>query len=205
MNQKAKPYIYLLASMYLAGGIGLNLPLTNELFKFLTPFNLLSSVGILLYFHQDWNKSAIVFCIITFSVGFLVELAGVNTGLIFGHYQYATTLGFKVGGVPPMIGVNWLLLIYCVGTVTEYFVDKIAYKILLGALFMTAFDYIVEPVAIKFDMWFWENGLPPIQNYVAWFVVSAALLTLFHLSKFRKTNPIAAWLLGFQVLFFLIG
>lgn len=204
MNQKAKPYIYLLASMYLAGSIGLNLPLTNELFKFLTPFNLVSSVGILLYFHQDWNKSAIVFCVITFLVGFLVEVVGVNTGLIFGNYQYDTTLGAKVGGVPLVIGINWLLLIYCVGTVTEQLFNKTAYKILFGALFMTAFDYIVEPVAIKFAMWFWKDGLPPMQNYVAWFVVSAALLTLFHLSKFRKANPIAAWLLGFQVLFFLI-
>ena len=203
-NKNPKPYIYLLASMYVAGLIGLNQNASAELFKTLTPFNLLTSLAILLYFHAEWNKASIYLCSSVFLLGYFVEVLGVNTGLIFGEYQYDTTLGFKLWGVPPLIGVNWLLLVYAVGVVSEQFLKNLGMKILLGAAFLTLFDYLVEPVAIRLEMWSWKNGLPPIQNYIAWFVVSVLLLSLFHGSKFLKQNPIAIWILGFQTLFFLI-
>lgn len=190
--------------MYVAGLIGLNQNASAELFKTLTPFNLLTSLAILLYFHAEWNKASIYLCSSVFLLGYFVEVLGVNTGLIFGEYQYDTTLGFKLWGVPPLIGVNWLLLVYAVGVVSEQFLKNLGMKILLGAAFLTLFDYLVEPVAIRLEMWSWKNGLPPIQNYIAWFVVSVLLLSLFHGSKFLKQNPIAIWILGFQTLFFLI-
>jgi putative membrane protein len=98
--------------MYIAGIIGLNANATAELFKFLTPFNLVASLGILLYFHNDWNRNFIVFAVITFLTGYFIEVVGVKTGLIFGHYKYDRTLGFEILEVPPVIGVNWLLLVY---------------------------------------------------------------------------------------------
>jgi bisanhydrobacterioruberin hydratase len=196
------PYLVLLTAMYTAGLIGLNIPQATNLFQRLTPFNLLASLAILLYFHQQWNRSFIIFCVITFFTGFFIEVAGVKTGAIFGQYQYETTLGFKVLEVPPMIGVNWLLLVYCVGSSFCRTSQPIYIKVLYGALVMTMFDFLVEPVAIRLNMWSWKDANPPIENYIAWFLVSAVLLTLFHALKFRKDNPIALWLLVLQICFF---
>ena len=202
MPRNPKPYQYLLTAMYVAGIIGLNIPQTTELFKFLTPFNLLASLGILLYFHREWSRSFMIFCLICFLTGYFVEVVGVKTGMIFGEYQYDTTLGFKILNVPPMIGVNWLVLIYCVGSSFCRSSQPIYTKVIYGALLMTMFDFLAEPVAIRLEMWSWKELIPPIQNYIGWFVVSAFLLTLFHGLKFRKDNPISLWLLVLQICFF---
>jgi bisanhydrobacterioruberin hydratase len=199
---KPKPYLYLLTSMYVAGIIGLNINATAQLFRFLTPFNLLASCGILLYFHQEWNRNFLIFTALTFLTGYFVEVIGVKTGMIFGEYQYETTLGFKILNVPPVIGVNWLLLVYCVGSSFCRVTKPLYFKVLYGALLMTMFDFLAEPIAIRLDMWSWRNALPPLQNYIGWFITSAFLLTLFHTLKFRKDNPIALWLLILQICFF---
>ncbi|RYU95504.1 carotenoid biosynthesis protein [Emticicia agri] len=196
------PYLLLLTAMYIAGLIGMNIPQTTQLFQWLTPFNLLASLAILLYFHQQWNRNFIIFCIVTFLTGFFIEVAGVKTGVIFGPYKYETTLGFKVLEVPPMIGVNWLLLVYCVGSSFCRTSKPIYIKVLYGAMLMTMLDFLVEPVAIRLNMWSWKVANPPVQNYIAWFIVSAVLLSLFHSMKFRKDNPIALWLLILQICFF---
>jgi bisanhydrobacterioruberin hydratase len=199
---KHKPYLYLLMSMYIAGIIGLNNAATANLFRFLTPFNLVASCAILLCFHKDWNHNFLIFSILTFFTGYFVEVVGVKTGMIFGKYQYETTLGFKLLNVPPVIGINWLLLVYCVGSSFCRVTKPIYFKVLYGALLMTMFDFLVEPIAIRLDMWSWYGKVPPVQNYIGWFVVSAVLLTLFHSLNFRKDNPIALWLLILQICFF---
>jgi putative membrane protein len=196
------PYLVLLTAMYIAGLIGLNISHTTHLFQWLTPFNLVVSLAILLYFHRQWNRIFIIFCVLAFLTGFFIEVAGVKTGAIFGEYQYETTLGFKILEVPPLIGINWLLLVYCVGSSFCRTSQPIYIKVLYGALIMTLFDFLVEPVAIRLNMWSWKAVNPPIENYIAWFIVSAVLLTLFHSLKFRKDNPVALWLLILQICFF---
>lgn len=188
--------------MYVAGIIGLNINATAEFFRFLTPFNLLASCGILLYFHREWNRNFLIFITLTLLIGYFIEVVGVKTGMIFGEYQYETTLGFKILNVPPVIGLNWLLLVYCVGSSFCRVTKPIYFKVIYGALLMTMFDFLAEPIAIRLNMWSWQNTLPPLQNYVGWFITSAFLLTLFHSLKFRKDNPIALWLLILQICFF---
>lgn len=188
--------------MYVAGIIGLNINATAEFFRFLTPFNLLASCGILLYFHKEWNRNFLIFITLTLLIGYFIEVVGVKTGMIFGEYQYVTTLGFKILNVPPVIGINWLLLVYCVGSAFCRVTKPIYFKVIYGALLMTMFDFLAEPIAIRLNMWSWQNTLPPLQNYVGWFITSAFLLTLFHSLKFRKDNPIALWLLILQICFF---
>lgn len=199
---KPKPTIYLLLSMYVAGVIGLNLEATTGLFKFLTPFNLLFSAFVLLYFHVEKNKAFAFFTISTLMIGYWIEVLGVNTGLIFGKYQYITTLGIEVFNVPLMIGVNWLIVAYCSG----YILNKLAVpkivKVALAAALMTAFDYLVEPIAIRLDMWNWFGEIPPLSNYLGWFFTSFVIQLIYFYAPFKKENPVAIWLFALQTLFF---
>jgi bisanhydrobacterioruberin hydratase len=199
---KKYPFHVLFASMYLAGLIGLNIESVRAFFYFFTPIHLVSALAIVLYFHQDWSNSFKIYCISAFLIGFLIEVVGVNTGLVFGQYQYDTTLGFKVFGTPPVIGALWLLLSYCFGIFVEQFQISKSFKIVLAASLMTALDFITEPVAIRFKMWSWFGKQPPLQNYIGWFVVSLLIFSLFFNLDFKKENKIATWILLLNTLFF---
>ncbi|MCF8324906.1 MAG: carotenoid biosynthesis protein [Leadbetterella sp.] len=199
--------IYLQASMYLAGIIGLSFSSTQTFFQYLTPFHLLSSFVFLILSQENRNTSFWKFVILAISVGYLIEVLGVKTQMIFGAYAYQTTLGLKILGVPPMIGINWFLMVFCAGILIEKITKKssnIFQKTTLGAILLTIFDFIAEPVAISQNMWTWTYGTPPFQNYIAWFIVAFVLLFAFFKLKLRKNNPLGVALFFFQLLFFAV-
>ena len=198
--------LYLLISMHLAGLLGLQFAASRTLFEALVPFNLLATCGFLLYFHQDWNKAFFYFCGLSFLIGFGVEVLGVQSKVIFGNYEYAHTLGVKLLGVPLLIGVNWLVLIYVTGDLIEQFLGRfsIFFKAFLAALLMVVIDYFIEPVAIRHHFWVWLEGKIPLQNYIAWFLVSYILLLIFYRLPFQKQNHMSIPIYGVQLAFFVI-
>lgn len=192
----------ILPLMYLAGLIGLNVPLSAPLFQVLTPFNLIASLILLLLFHPDFRPSFWLFCAVAFIGGFLVEVAGVHTGAIFGEYAYGEVLGLKLVEVPLVIGTNWLMLSYLCGSVTNRLPVSMIVKVLIAAGMMTLLDFVIEPVAIQLGFWQWQGGSIPPQNFLAWYVISAALFFVYFKLPFQKKNILAPMLLMLQFLFF---
>jgi len=192
----------ILPLMYLAGLIGLNVPATASLFRLLTPFNLIASLGLLLLFHTDWRPSFGLYCIVAFVLGFVAELIGVHTGLLFGEYSYGSVLGWKVAEVPLTIGTNWLMLTYLCGSVVDRLPLKVPLKMLLAAGLMTLLDVLIEPVAIHLGFWTWHTATIPLANYLGWYGVSGGIFMVFYLLPFKKTNALAPLLLLLQFLFF---
>lgn len=192
----------LLVAMYVAGVVGLQWELSRPLFEALVPFNLIVTAILLLYFHSEWNKKAILTIGLIALSGYWVEVAGVSSKVIFGSYEYGNTLGFKVLGVPLLIGLNWLTLIYSIGILVNQPFLNIFTKAFLGAVLMGITDLFIEPVAIKYDFWSWENVNVPLQNYIAWVVISFFLLLLFFAVPFRKKNNLAITVYLCQLFFF---
>ncbi len=205
--KNTRAIIYLQASMYLAGIIGLSFSSTQTFFQFLTPFHLLSSFAFLIHTQEKRNTAFWQFVLLAVSLGYFIEVLGVKTQMIFGAYAYQSTLGLKILEVPPMIGINWFLMVFCAGILIEEIAKKRLnnfQKTTLGAILLTLFDYIAEPVAISQNMWTWTYGIPPLQNYIAWFIVAFVLLFAFFKLKFSKNNPLGAALFFFQLLFFAV-
>ncbi|GAB5522564.1 MAG: hypothetical protein Roseis2KO_04360 [Roseivirga sp.] len=194
----------LLLAMHIAGVIGLAIPESRELFQLLTPFNLLATATIIFHFEEKKTARYILFILATFLVGYLVEVAGVHTGIIFGQYSYGATLGLKLFEVPLAIGLNWAILIYATGLASNKLSLPKPIRALAGAAMMVLLDLIIEPVAIHLDFWSWALESIPIQNYLAWFLVSVALHLFFQYLPFSKNNPLAIRLLCIQALFFLV-
>ncbi len=176
----------------------------RHLFQSATPFHLLLTVLLLLYFHQDWRSSFWWFVGGVMLIGYWVEVLGVHTSLIFGSYAYDTTLGAKILEVPLMIAVNWLLLTYYCGTVVHQLPLNKFTKVSLAAVLMVAIDYLIEPVAIKYNFWHWDGALPPLHNYLGWLFTALLVQGIFSATSFKKVNPLALPLLIIQVLFFLV-
>lgn len=201
---RQKGLLLLLTTAYLAGIVGLQLSFTSSLFQALTPFNLLLSAAILFYFHKDWNRSFLLFSLLCFLAGYFVEVAGVATGAIFGEYSYGPTLGFQLWNVPLIIGLNWLMLIYSTGIIAAPLKMPLAFKAAIASSLMIVLDFFIEPVAITFKFWEWEQGFIPVQNYIAWFITSYLLHLMFYLLPFEKKNPAAKILYLLQLIFFII-
>ena len=193
--------IAILVILYVVGIVGLGSS-SREWFLAATPLTLVISAGLLLANHLEWNRWAVSAVATAAIVGFLVEVVGVQTGLIFGEYAYGATLGAKLWAVPLVIGLNWLLLTYTTGALTARLRLPKVLQAALAAAAMTALDVLIEPIAMAFDFWQWSGGVVPMQNYIAWFLVSFALLLLFQYLRFDKRNPLAAPVLALQVLFF---
>lgn len=194
-------FVLLFHAVGLAGFLN---PAWRELFIALVPFHLLLMFALMLISQQNYNRQFFVFVLLMYLAGFGIEFLGVHTGLIFGEYQYGATLGVKLAEIPLLIGLNWVLLVYSVGTSMHYLGLKNSLNgAILGAVVLVLLDLLIEPVAIRFDYWSWENGTIPLQNYLAWFVFSLAAILFFNRFKFDKTNPVAIVLLAAQFMFFI--
>ncbi|HSV75910.1 MAG TPA: carotenoid biosynthesis protein [Bacteroidales bacterium] len=202
-SNKANIVKVLLAFYYLVGFLGLTHPLTAELFKSLIPFTILASTFILLLYHPAWHKWHIAAFAVIALLGYWIEVAGVATGIIFGDYEYLYALGFEILKTPPIIGLNWLMLIYAVFSLLEPLKWPALAKIFAGSLLMVGYDIILEPVAMALNMWTWEGEIVPIQNYMAWFFISFLFLFIMHRSKVVAKNPIGGYLFVLQFAFFL--
>jgi bisanhydrobacterioruberin hydratase len=177
----------------------------TNLFKSFIPFHLLLMLALLIISHADRNKAFWTFIITTYTAGFVIELLGVNTGAIFGDYTYGPTLGPKFADIPLVIGVNWILVIYSTGIfMKEFGIKSQIIRSLIGAFLITSLDFLIEPVAIKYEYWSWTDFEVPFQNYVGWFVFSFAMLRFFYLVEFRKKNPVAIVLFIVQFVFFFL-
>lgn len=194
--------VIFLVIFHLVGIIGLRMELTSGLFMRLIPLNLLLSLGMLANFHRNWSPFFRIFCLVIFVAGWGVEVLGVQTGLLFGEYEYGAMLGPGLFGVPFMMGVNWLLLIYMIGHVTVLTGASRWVRITLGAGLMVLMDILIEPFAIRFDMWHWVGDVIPFQNYLAWFLISWVMMRYFHAHNVEKPNPLAFPLLLIQLVFF---
>jgi putative membrane protein len=209
MLNKKNISIAVIVIFHLVGLVGFTADELIPIFKILVPAHLLLMTFILFFNHNDWNKHFYVFLFSIFLFSFTIEAIGTNTGLIFGEYQYLTTLGIKVFNTPLMIGINWLILVYSAGVYIQRIIpsnsaSSVFIKSLMGAALLTLIDYFIEPVAIKFDYWAWQNTLVPLQNYVAWFITAFVFMLVFNKLKFNKSNPIAHILLVVQSLFFVL-
>lgn len=174
-----------------------------EYFQQLTPMNLLLTNVLLFSFHRRWNAAFVLFAVVVFCVGFFSEVLGVHTGLLFGNYSYGAALGLQLWEVPLLIGLNWLMLVYTTGHISNYFKLHWLIRALVGTVLMVLLDYFIEPVAMQYDFWSWQGDSIPVSNFVGWFAVAFLLQLYFQKAFFFKSNKLAPYVYLVQLVFFI--
>jgi len=129
---------------------------------------------------------------LTFAVSLLFESLGVATGWIYGPYHYTDQLGPKfLGLVPLYVPLGWFLMSYpsfvIAGWIVPLDTAPITKRILsvaaTGALVMTAWDVVLDPVRVQAGQWVWEvEGAyfgVPLQNYWGWWLTTFITLTVY--------------------------
>ena len=223
MNKKIRVNIALSVALlfHISGLVGILFTNHKDWFIQNTCLHLLLMSALIGVTHPAKDKKFFIFFIAAFIVGFIAEVLGVNTGLLFGAYNYGNVLGVKLFQVPLIIGINWFIIIYCTGMFTQAYENYLLRKIndrgitiknqmmfasfIIDAIFLVfMFDWIMEPVAVKLGYWQWENNTIPLYNYLSWIIISAGLLTVFRKLNRGKHNPFAVHLFIIQVLFFVV-
>ena len=138
--------------------------------------------------------------VIVFCIGLGTEIIGVNTGYLFGDYEYHQHLGLKCFGVPLTIGALWLSLSIGVKNLVGRFLKHKLIIAGLSAIVMVGFDYLMEPIAIQLNYWNWSGEQVPFYNYFTWFLVSLVIQLI--LIQHKTTNRILEIIFLIQVLFF---
>lgn len=189
---------------YTVGVAGIGIPGTQSFFVELIPFALLLSFAVIILFHHSSDrKKELIFFSSVFLLAYLVEILGVNTHFPFGNYSYGHGLGVKTFGTPLLIGINWVMLVYCSASVMDRTGWPKAILPFGASLLMVLYDIILEHVAPLLDMWSWAENTIPLQNYLAWFVIAFFFHRLLQSMKIKTVNPIATAIFVCQLLFFI--
>ncbi|NMC40714.1 MAG: carotenoid biosynthesis protein [Bacteroidales bacterium] len=204
-NKPAREITLFMVYFYLVGLAGTIIPFTRPLFLLIFPFAILLSLAVLMLFPENASgrKVWIMTAVIAVS-GFVVEVAGVATGKIFGSYSYGQTLGPKLFETPLMIGVNWALLVLATASITERLKINVLFRISTAAAMMMVYDIFLEITADKLDMWYWKGEGVPVRNYVAWFVIAFIMHALLKLAGIRITFRSDIPVISSQVAYFIL-
>lgn len=180
-----KAGITILLVMYCIMGLGYKSAL-SAWFVFLTPIMLFITAGMIWVDSKTNNKLGWPVAIAVILAGYLTEIAGVHYSEIFGSYQYGEMLGWKFFKVPPIIGIEWLIIVWGSFSMATPFQVHPVLKWLLAALIGIGLFWAIEPVARNYSLWTWTESTIPFRNYGLRFVL------LFILAAFFEKYPLVA-------------
>jgi uncharacterized membrane protein len=149
---------------------------------------------------KGWKRSLLMFGL-SFVVAFSAEALGVNYGLVFGHYFYTPTLGVSLFGVPLLAALAWEPIVYAAfclsdmlsaratsNTILSRHPTTLVWAAAIGALATTAWDLMIDPIAVSQGWWVWVGGGPyvpyvangvPIQNFLGWLGVAFVINLIY--------------------------
>lgn len=151
-------------------------------------------------------RAAAVLALGAGGVGLLAEAVGVSTGLPFGDYAYAGTLGPQVLGVPAVVPAAWLMMAWPTMLAGRSVVDLLRQRfgpvprwvaVPLSAWALTAWDLSLDPQMVAAGHWSWAHpdpslpGIPgiPLTNYAGWLLVSLVVHAVLHAGVPHRVRP----------------
>lgn len=156
----------------------------------------LGAIAVTLYARRTLGwKALLVFGTAAVGISLLSELLGTSTGFPFGHYSYLNGLGWKVAGLVPFtIPLSWFylglssLLLARGGLVVEGRTRSpwlwSAGSVLVGAVLLTSWDFVLDPAMSQTDLPFWYWHQPgaffgmPYQNFAGWLGTGIVFMTV---------------------------
>lgn len=201
MLKSYKSYLlYFLILVYISGSIGFIV--NPSFFSPFTPYTLLLTCFVFLIHSPLADKKFLIAFFSIAFLGFIIEVIGVKTGLVFGKYSYGDGLGFKLLNVPLIISINWAMLIFAgIRIVSGIFANKIV-SLVVAAILVTLIDLIIEQVAPKLDFWKFEGGLPGLHNYIGWIGVAFFTSYFYYPTIIKGNLSVSLIILILQIIFF---
>lgn len=167
----------------------------------------------------------ILIIIILFLIPLIYEYIGINYGGPIGvRYYYNQSFKPQILGLPIIVWVFWGIFIIISYLLTNSIILNILKKdyevflkdrlnILLISFFdgfiVTTFDLFIDPIAVKFGLWRWENfkfsyfGVP-IGNFVGWFIIATSTTIILRILDSLIPTKLNLNLLKFPPIIYLL-
>jgi putative membrane protein len=196
--------ILILPLIFFFGFIGHVVPEVRELIGSLSPYTLFAiNLALICLIFKTKSKKLILWTLLTIVITFIIEAIGVRYGIIFGEYSYGNTLGFKIFDVPLIIGLNWVMVMLGAIEFIRSLNIKKPFILIFAPILTCLFDFFLEPVAIKLDYWHWKYTEVPLQNYLAWYLISLiATVVYLKLNVNQKFESLRIYFIC-QLIFFI--
>ena len=135
------------------------------------------------------------YLLITAGTGLVAEAVGTATGIPFGDYSYAGSLGWQVLGVPVVIPLAWAMFTYPCLLVGQRLGSTPLRATVVGGWALASWDLFLDPQMVAAGHWTWWHvrvGLPgagdvPVSNTLGWLLVGVLMLGVLQLLP-RKTT-----------------
>jgi uncharacterized membrane protein len=205
MAVKVKPVNagWMLAALYAAGIVAFSFPQTSSIARQLIWPVLVLTCLVLLAFHKKWTREFTVSVFLIAFMGFLIDVLAVKTGFIFGYFQYGSTLGFKFWETPLSLMAFWVTMVYCSRQIAEMVAKDTFVVSILAAALMLLLDYFVEPFAIRYGLWSWNEGATPLHNYMGLGISALVMQYIYCKSLKIPANKLSLVIYLIQLGFFI--
>jgi len=135
---------------------------------------------------------------VTAGGGLLAEAVGTHTGVPFGRYTYAGTLGPQLLGVPVVIPLAWTMMAYPALLVGRQLTQRRPGALpLVAGLALASWDLFLDPQMVAAGHWGWLDigatlpGVPdvPVGNYLGWLATAVLMMAVLARVLARVPTP----------------
>ena len=153
------------------------------------------------------------YVLVTGGLGLVAEAVGTATGVPFGAYDYAGSLGPKLLGVPVVIPLAWAMFAYPCLLVGQRLARTTLGAAAVGGFALASWDLFLDPQMVEAGHWRFADvtaslpGAPgiPVSNYLGWLLVAWLMLGLLQLlgrrdADDRVPGALFLWTWGSSVL-----
>jgi putative membrane protein len=126
-------------------------------------------------------------------VGLVAEAVGVATGVPFGRYAYAGTLGPQLLGVPLLVPLAWTMMAWPTLLAGRALAARAGSRsswtaVPPAAVALAGWDLFLDPQMVAAGHWTWtfpDPGLPgvpgiPLTNFAGWLLVALVVQAALH-------------------------
>ena len=137
-----------------------------------------------------------LYVLITTGVGLVAEAVGTATGVPFGEYDYADSLGWRVLEVPVVIPLAWAMFAYPCLLVGQRLARTAVGAAAVGGWALASWDLFLDPQMVSAGHWQFYDvqaslpGAPgiPLSNYLGWLLVAVVMIGVLQLLGRRSAD-----------------